>query len=110
MKDRLSGADLCITGEGRLDSQTANGKTVSGVSRACRDANVPCIALAGTIGEGAEQCYAQGLTSFFPILDAPMTLADAMIRAPEMLSRAAENLVRSIQKRREPQMNTDEHR
>lgn len=98
LKDRLRDADLCITGEGRLDSQSINGKTVVGVSRACRNADVPCIALAGTIGEGAELCYAEGLTSFHTILDGPMTLADAMIRAPEMLSRSAENLVRSLLK------------
>src|SRR3954470_22857690 len=53
LKERLADADLCITGEGRLDSQTVQGKTVCGVSRACRENNVPCIALAGTIGEGA---------------------------------------------------------
>src|SRR5947207_5936851 len=98
LKDRLKDADLCITGEGRLDAQSINGKTVVGVCRACREAGIPCIALAGTIGEGAERCYAEGLTSYFPILDGPMTLADAMIRAPEMLSRSAENLVRSMRK------------
>jgi glycerate kinase len=94
-RERLKEADLCITGEGRLDSQTVSGKTVCGVSRACRDAGVPCIALAGTIGQGAELCYAEGLTSYFPILDGPMTLADAMIRAPELLARASENVIRS---------------
>ena len=93
-----------------MDAQTVSGKTVCGVSRACRDANIPCIALAGTIGEGAELCYAEGLTSYLGILDAPMTLADAMIRAPEMLARAAENVVRITQKSDPPQMNTDEQR
>jgi len=100
-RDRIKDADLCITGEGRLDAQTIGGKTVCGVSRACRDASVPCLVLAGTIGEGAELCYAEGVTSYMGILDAPMTLADAMIRAPEMLSRSAENLIRTFaQKRR----------
>jgi glycerate kinase len=98
LKARLKDADLCITGEGRLDAQSINGKTVVGVSRACRERQVPCVALAGTIGDGAELCYAEGLTSFHPILDGPMTLADAMIRAPELLSRSAENLVRSLRR------------
>jgi glycerate kinase len=49
LRRRLAGADLCLTGEGRLDRSSLSGKVVVGVARACRDAQIPCIALAGSI-------------------------------------------------------------
>ena len=54
LRDRLAGADLCITGEGRLDAQSLGGKTAVSVARLCKELNVPCVALAGAVGEGAE--------------------------------------------------------
>src|SRR5687767_518901 len=50
LKDRLCGADLCLTGEGRLDGQSAAGKAPVGVARLCRDAGVPCVAVVGSVG------------------------------------------------------------
>lgn len=61
----LRGADLVLTGEGRLDSQSARGKVVGQVARHCREAGVPCAALCGSIGLGAEALCACGLTAMF---------------------------------------------
>ncbi len=71
-------ADLIITGEGRLDAQTAMGKAPAGVARLAKTAGKPVIALAGSIGEGASQLYDLGLTAMFAITDTAMPLAQAM--------------------------------
>jgi glycerate kinase len=54
LRRRLAGADLCLTGEGRLDRSSLSGKVAVGVVRACREAEVPCIALAGSIEPGVD--------------------------------------------------------
>jgi glycerate kinase len=93
LRDRLRGADLCFTGEGRLDAQSAGGKTVAGVARVCRELNVPCIALAGAIGEGAGQLLRQGLTRYVGISEPALPLSESMRRATELLSEAARRVV-----------------
>ena len=95
LKDRLAGADLCITGEGKLDSQTLGGKTVLGVSRLCRELDVPCIALAGMIGEGAEGLLEEGVSAYHAIANGPMSLEHSMRNAAELLTRATGNLIRT---------------
>jgi glycerate kinase len=94
LRARLKDADLCITGEGKLDAQSLAGKTTIGVSRLCKEMNVPCVALVGSIGEGAERSKEEGMSAYFSIMNRPMTLADSMINAPELLTTAAEFVTR----------------
>jgi glycerate 2-kinase len=94
LEDHLRGADLCITGEGRLDAQSASGKTVAGVARLCRKLGVPCVALCGAIGEGAECVLAAGVTAYHGICDNSSGFPDAMNRAKELLADAAASLAR----------------
>ncbi|HEY7119325.1 MAG TPA: glycerate kinase [Tepidisphaeraceae bacterium] len=94
LRERLAGADLVITGEGRLDESSLGGKTAIGVARLCRDLRLPCVALVGSVGEGAERTIAQGLTAYFSICDGPMTLEDAMRCAAMMLERTAAHVIR----------------
>ena len=96
LRDRLRDADLCITGEGRLDAQSASGKTTAGVARLCRELGVPCLAIAGSIGDGAEQMMAEGLTAYFGICNRPMTLDEAMRNAPDLLATTAANVFRLL--------------
>ncbi|MBV8781145.1 MAG: glycerate kinase [Phycisphaerae bacterium] len=96
LRERLRGADLCITGEGRIDDQTAQGKTVAGVARLCRELHIPCIALAGAIGEGADACLDMGVTSYFGISDGPRSLEDAIRDARPLLSSLVSRIVRLI--------------
>jgi glycerate kinase len=51
LRDRLKSADLCLSGEGRFDSQSLRGKTVGGVAEICQQIGVPCIVLAGTVDQ-----------------------------------------------------------
>jgi glycerate 2-kinase len=98
LKKRLQGADLCITAEGRLDSQSSFGKTTSGVAKLCHELNVPCIAIAGSIERGLD-LNALHLTAAFSLCDGPITLDDASTHAAELLERCAESVVRTMTRR-----------
>jgi glycerate kinase len=76
-ESRIAGADLVITGEGRLDRQTAMGKAPGGVLRAARRQRIPVIAIGGSIADAAE-LNAQGFLAAFSIQQGVTTLAEAM--------------------------------
>ena len=94
MATLLANADLVITGEGRLDGQSLAGKTPIGVSRAAKRLNKPVIVLAGSLGDGWQACFDEGVTAAFALADGPMTLADALPRTAELLEARCENLLR----------------
>ncbi len=96
LRSRLEHADLCLTGEGALDDQSAFGKTAVGVGRLARSLGCPAFALAGSIGPGAEATLTAGLDAYFSICPGPIALADAMARAAELLEAAAEQAVRAF--------------
>lgn len=62
---QLEGADLVITGEGRIDSQSADGKVISGVARRTRAKGIPLIAIAGGIADSAVAVYDIGVSAMF---------------------------------------------
>jgi glycerate kinase len=94
LEEKMTGADLVITGEGRIDFQTAFGKTPFGVAQIAREYNIPLIALAGSLGEGYQSLYEKGFDGIFSIIDQPMSLQEAIDNAAELLENAAENVVR----------------
>lgn len=63
----LKKADFVLTGEGRIDAQSVHGKVISGIAKRTQDKQAPLIALVGSIGEGAEECYDIGVTAMFGI-------------------------------------------
>src|SRR5690606_10545855 len=65
----LDGADLVITGEGRVDGQSAAGKVVSAVAALARERGVPAVALAGGVEGPLDELHALGLTAAFGIAD-----------------------------------------
>ena len=92
----LAEADLVLTGEGRVDAQTARGKTISGVARAAAAAGVPVVVIAGEIGTGASALQAIGVSGLFSLVPGPMDLSTAMARAPALLADAAERVLRLV--------------
>lgn len=83
LEGRLAGADLCITGEGRLDAQSIRGKVVSGVARACARAGVPCVAITGALDLGAPEL--PGLAAVVPTaVDPDLGLAHSLEHAEEL--------------------------
>lgn len=95
--ERLSTADLVITGEGRVDSQSAYGKLTQAVTQAARQAGVPVLAIAGGTADGYESLYEAGLGALEIITDRPMSLGDAMVQADGLIESAAERLARAVQ-------------
>lgn len=63
----LEGTDLVITGEGRIDSQSVQGKVISGIARRTKPRSIPLLALVGSIGEDAGAGYDLGVTAMFSI-------------------------------------------
>lgn len=98
LKERAVGADYCFTGEGRIDGQTQYGKTPMGVARAVHEAAPAChvIALAGSLGEDAEQLNALGFAAVFGIQPEAVSLQEALAGASRNLERTAEQVMRLL--------------
>ena len=77
-ESNIRDADIVITGEGKLDAQSAMGKAPVGVAKLAKRHGKPVIALAGGVTEEAHITHAHGIDSFFPIVRTPCSLADAM--------------------------------
>ncbi len=88
----LHDSDLVITGEGRLDGQSAFGKAPVGVATAAKEHGRPVVAIGGAVAPDAAALHDLGIDAYFPILDAPCTLAEAM--EPERAKRNIERTVR----------------
>ena len=78
LEEAVSKADIVITGEGRMDSQTAMGKVPAGVARLAKKYGRPVIAFAGSVTDDAGLCNASGIDAFFPIVRGITTLEEAM--------------------------------
>ncbi len=92
---RIDGAQLIITGEGRIDKSTIFGKTIAGVAEAAAEQSIPVIALAGSVADTERQIHDIGVTAVLPICSGPMTLTEAMGAGSDNLCRAAEQALRA---------------
>lgn len=88
LDQRLKGASLLITGEGRLDAQSAQGKAPYGLLKLAKKNKIPIIAFCGSVQQEKE-LYKAGFTAVFPIVTGPMTLEQAMNDAENLLYLAA---------------------
>ena len=95
--DAMRGADLVITGEGRVDGQTVNGKTPMGVARVAAAHGVPVIAIGGGLAADAGAVHAHGIDAVFAAVSHPCTLADALAGAEMNLRKAARNVAAVLQ-------------
>lgn len=78
LEQYIQDADIVITGEGRLDGQTAMGKAPVGVAKLAGKYKIPVLAFAGSVTKDARKCNEEGIHAFFPILRGITTLEDAM--------------------------------
>lgn len=85
----LEDADICITGEGRIDWQSAHGKVPSGIGKRCMKKNIPAIAIVGGMGKGADDIYEQGIYSIITTINSAMDIEEALLRADELYRNAA---------------------
>ena len=75
-EELIEGADLVVTGEGRIDGQSMYGKVPVGIARRCERKGVPVVAIVGGMGPGAQKAYEFGISSIMPTVNAPMSLED----------------------------------
>ncbi|NLP43073.1 MAG: glycerate kinase [Peptococcaceae bacterium] len=95
--DFIKDYDLVITGEGKIDWQSAFGKVPMGVGVRAKKHGKPVIAIVGSVDEGAEAMYEHGLNALVPIVNKPMSLSEAMEKAYELTVRSAEMVFRLLQ-------------
>ncbi|PSA98006.1 glycerate kinase [Bacillus halotolerans] len=95
-ESEVQDADLVITGEGRIDSQTVYGKTPIGVAKAAKAYDVPVIGLAGSVSRDSDAVYAHGMDALFSIVPGAVPLSDALEHAAENMERTARNIAASL--------------
>lgn len=78
LEDYVRDADIVVTGEGRLDGQTAMGKAPIGVAKLAKTYGKPVVAFSGCVTKDAVACNQNGIDAFFPILRTVVTLEEAM--------------------------------
>jgi glycerate 2-kinase len=92
LRQRLKGCDLVITGEGRMDPQTAHGKAPAGVARVAQSLHIPAIAICGSMSADAADHLPPGLLACFSALEELMPESDLPTRAPAMLTHCAKQI------------------
>ena len=95
--ERLKGVDLVVTGEGRIDDQTAYGKTALGVARRAAAAGVPCLAVGGGITPEGVATLAKVGAVAVPMTYGPMTLEEAISEAATLVAAAGQRLARVVE-------------
>ncbi|WP_312585558.1 glycerate kinase [Atlantibacter sp.] len=96
LDDAVRAADLVITGEGRIDSQTIHGKVPIGVARVAKRYQLPVIGIAGSLTADVEVVYDHGLDAIFSVIPRICTLDDALVNAAENLRMTARNIAAVI--------------
>lgn len=96
LERHIADADLVVTGEGRIDGQTVNGKTPVGVAGLAKRFGKPVVALAGSLGADADVVHDHGLDAIFSVLCRPCSLDEALVEAERNLQRTARNLAAAI--------------
>lgn len=96
LKGKIAGADLVITGEGRMDGQTTNGKTPAGVAKAARALGVRTIAIAGCVREDYQVVHDIGIDAVVPVAHALFDPGDPSKGARERIFRAAAETARLL--------------
>jgi glycerate kinase len=96
LEEKMKGASLVVTGEGKIDGQTAYGKTPVGVARIAAKKHIPVVALAGMLAAGCESVYHCGIDALFSIVPGAVSLKEALADADKNLQRTSENIARLL--------------
>lgn len=92
----MENADLVITGEGKIDAQTLQGKTLLGIATLAKRHHVPVIAIAGKVDNDIENIYEAGITSIFSIVNEPMELKEAISNAASLIELTVQNIMKTF--------------
>lgn len=96
LKRRLKGADLVITGEGRMDDQTVYGKTPAGVAKTAGELGIPVIAICGSLGRNVQKVRTVGIRAYFASVNECMDEDELPLKGPAMLTQTAEQVGRML--------------
>ncbi len=96
LEKHIKNADLVVTGEGRVDFQTAFGKTPAGVARAAGKYKVPCVAIGGSLSDDARGVFEHGIAGLESAAARDMDLAEAIRNSRTHLENAGERMMRML--------------
>ena len=92
----LQGADLVITGEGRIDSQSVHGKVISGIAKRTSAQNVALVAIVGCIDKSASEAYDLGVSAIFGIDREAKAFQDYIHETRDYYQRTMEDVLRLV--------------
>ena len=93
IEESISNSSLVITGEGRMDSQSLNGKAPIGIARIAKKYQVPTIAIVGSVSGDLTPVYQAGISGVFDIVNQPMPLSQAMTDACDLVTDTVKNII-----------------
>ena len=93
---KIKGATAIITGEGRIDEQSAQGKVISGILKRAKAQKVPVFAIVGSVGKGAQKAYEMGINGIYSIINTPSTLENVLENSKELYEQTAISLFSTI--------------
>ena len=96
LEEKITGADLVITGEGKMDAQTRFGKTPFGVAGMARRMGKPVIGVAGALDSDSAVLYESGFDLLMPIQERPCDLEYSLKNSEQLLERTGERMARLI--------------
>jgi glycerate kinase len=96
LRQKLAGADLALTGEGRLDAQTSFGKAPWEVARLAKDCGLPVIAIAGSLVEDWKPALGEAFDAVVTITPRAMSVQEAMAQGAKLVADAAEAVARLL--------------
>lgn len=96
LEEAVRDADLVITGEGRIDSQTINGKTPVGVADMAKRYGKPVIGIAGCLASDADLVHDHGIDAIFSILSQVSTVDEALVNAAVNVRTASRNIAATL--------------
>lgn len=96
LEDALPQADLVITGEGKMDGQSIQGKAPIGVAKLAKKYNLPVIAIVGGREDDVSKIYKEGIDMIIDIVNRPMSLTEAILNVEPLLIEAGETAYRAF--------------
>src|SRR5436190_1664535 len=93
LRERLRGADLCITGEGRLDASSFGGKAAVGVARVCREMGVKCVGIVGSCAADVGEAERRLFDRIIELQSPGMSLDETIRNAAHLIEQRASLLI-----------------
>ncbi len=97
LENAIKDADLIITGEGKIDRQTQNGKTPFGIAQLAIKHKKSTIGIAGYLGDGYQELYDFGFTAIFSLANGPITLEESIKNTPQLLIDLGQKIGRMLE-------------